>query len=136
MKKRINTKHNRSLKCNKFNKKFSSNEILNKHLDESHNDVSQITDVPECSLCDDKFSTNVDYEEHVNAHVKEINDIDREDLINGYKIFVCSLCDFTSEEAVIIKNHLREHAVQSKSNSKVRATSDKEKNKFKKEEAL
>jgi uncharacterized C2H2 Zn-finger protein len=114
MKKHTNTKHNRSVKCDKCDEKFSSNETLNKHLNESHNDVSQMTDVPECSLCDDKFSTNEDYEEHVNAHLEEINDIDTEDLTNGHEIFVCSLCDFTSGEAVTIKNHLREHAVQSK----------------------
>ena len=79
IKKRINIKHNKSLKCNKCDKKCDSNAILTKHTEESHYDGFQITGVPEFSLCEDTFSTDMEYEEHVNTHLEEINDIDTED---------------------------------------------------------
>ena len=34
-----------------------------------------VTDIPECSLCDDTFNSNEEYTGHINIHLIEIQDI-------------------------------------------------------------
>ena len=65
----------------------------------------------ECSLCEDKFLSSDDYDNHVKEHLEEIKDIDFEYLKNGHEIFDCSKCDFQSNNGEDVKNHLVGHVI-------------------------
>jgi hypothetical protein len=83
----------------------------------------------ECSLCEDNFSTQEEYDKHVNEHLQEVNEIDIESLKSGNEIFKCNLCDFQSGQTVAVKDHLKQHIqiTLSTTNSKLDKTSEKEK---------
>ena len=40
--------------------------------------------VPKCSLCDEKFNTIKEYEEHIQEHKDEIEDLDVTAITNGH----------------------------------------------------
>ena len=96
------------------------------------------SDDHECSLCEDKFSTQKEYDEHVNEHIQEINQIDIETLKGGHELFKCNLCDFQSGDTATVKDHLKDHinTTLSTTNSGVDKTSQKEKKRDAKKEAL
>ena len=72
----------------------------------------------ECSTCEEKFDTYNEYTDHVNEHLKEIEELDIEDLKSGHEVFACSLCKFESNDTEIIKNHLATHVLQTKKSPK------------------
>ena len=49
--------------------------------------VTEQVVVPSCSLCDDNFNTVDEYEEHVQEHKDEIEEIDATVLNNGLELF-------------------------------------------------
>ena len=73
----------------------------------------------ECSLCEDKFTNKDDLEDHNNEHIKEIENIDIEDLKSGHEVFECSRCSFKSNNSDDVKNHLASHVFQK--NTKIKA---------------
>ena len=92
----------------------------------------------ECSLCEDKFRTQEEYDKHVNKHIQEINQIDIETLKGGHDIFKCNLCDFQTGDTATIKDHLKDHINTTlyTTNADVDKTSQKEKKRDAKKEAL
>ena len=92
MKEHFNSKHYNTVNCQKC-------ELLDNHINEHHNNKSSfIKETPkvsepdnhECSLCEDEFSTREDYDEHMNEHIQEINQIDIETLKSSHDIFECN----------------------------------------------
>ena len=69
-------------------------------------------------MCEEKFDKDDEYTDHVNEHLKEIEEIDIEDLKSGHEVFECSLCKFESNDTGIIKNHLANHVLQHKKSPK------------------
>ena len=96
------------------------------------------TDVHVCSLCEDNFSSQEDYDTHVNEHIQEINEIYIESLKGGSEIFKCNLCGFQAGQTVPVKDHLKEHIKTSLSttNCDLDIASQKEKKQNAKIEAL
>ena len=66
-----------------------------------------------CDLCDDKFETRIDFNNHIEEHLKEIREMEPTELLNGHKTFKCNRCDFKSRNKNKIKTHLLEHVNQS-----------------------
>ena len=140
MKEHVTSKHYNTVNCQKC-------ELLDNHINELHNNKSSfIKEAPkvsepydhECSLCEDKFSTQEDYDDHVNEHIQEINQMDIDTLKGSHDIFECNLCDFQSDDTATVKDHLKYHinTTLSTTNADVDKTSQKEKKRDAKKEAL
>ena len=127
MKKHINTKHSKkSYDCYKCHEVFKDETGLKLHMENKHESenkketaakLNSESIVPECSLCDDTFTSQVEYTEHINTHIDEIQGIDFEDLKNRHEMFECSMCDFNSNDLETVKSHLTEHALRPKENT-------------------
>ena len=153
MKKHFNSKHKNTVNCQKCDKVFEIQGLLDNHINEHHNikssprknaddnkitpEVSE-TDDHECSLCEDKFSTQKEYDKHVNDHIQDINQIDIETLKGGHETFKCNLCDFQSGDTPTVKDHLKDHinTTLSTTIADVDKTSQKEKKIYAKKEAI
>ena len=78
IKKHFNTKH---INTEKWDKVFDSMGLLDSHMHKHNNDepsnikeTNSRTILPyECSLCEDNFSSQEDYDTHVNENFQEIN---------------------------------------------------------------
>ena len=68
----------------------------------------------ECALCDDMFSSNPDFQEHL----EEIKEINIYSLTNGHDIFECNLCSFESGHINSIREHLITHVMVPKASEK------------------
>ena len=79
-------------------------------------------------MCEDNFSTQEEYDKHVNEHLQEVNEIDIESLKSGNAIFKCNLCDFQSGQTAAVKDHLKQHIqiTLSTTNYNLDTTSEKE----------
>ena len=77
---------------------------------------------PECSMCQDKFTTSKELNSHIEEHLKEIEDIDVEYLKSGHDEFECSQCEFKSNDDEGVKDHLTSHAMKSYVKAKPRKT--------------
>ena len=79
--------------CNQCEYSSATKMSLIKHINIKHalNPVKQgVTEqvvVPSCSMCDDNFNTVDQYEEHVQEHKDEIEEIDVTVLTNGLELF-------------------------------------------------
>ena len=62
-----------------------------------------------CPLCEDKFLTDEDFNRHINEHLAEIKSMNIEYLKSGHEVFVCSLCNFESNDTNLIRKHLAQH---------------------------
>jgi hypothetical protein len=128
MKKHVNTNHStQSYDCYTCLEVFQSETVLKRHMENKHkgepksDTVEQTNSEPivsECSLCDDKFNSEEEYTDHINAHLEDIQGIDIEDLKNGHEAFACSMCEFNSNDPETVKRHLTEHALKPKLNQK------------------
>ena len=109
--------------CKKCDYKCEKEVTLNKHINTKH--ISELksekviqqdyeTEISECSICDDKFLTEQEYNNHIKEHIEEIKEIDIEYLKSGHEIFDCSTCHFQSNNPVAIKTHLTNHVIQPK----------------------
>ena len=92
MKEPFNSQQYNTVNCQKC-------KLLDNHINEHHNNKSSfIKEAPkvsepddqECSLSEDKFSTQEDYDEHVNEPIQEINQIVIETLKSSHDIFECN----------------------------------------------
>ena len=127
MKKHINTKHSKqSYNCYKCHEVFESETVPKSHTEDKHKSeyISQSAAkldsepiIPECSLCEDRFTSQMEDTEHINTYIDEIQGIDIEDLKNGHEVFECSLCEFNSNDPETVKGHLTEHALKPKENT-------------------
>ena len=98
MEKHINTKYSKkSYKCHEV---FESETVLKSRTEEEHKSeyISQSAAkldsepiIPECSLCEDRFPSQIEYTEHFTTNIDEIHGIDKEDLKNRHEVFECSL---------------------------------------------
>ena len=133
---KLMNKDTNAYNCNQCEYSSATKMSLIKHINTKHalNPVKQVVTeqvvVPSCSLCDDNFNTVEEYEEHVQEHKDEIEEIDVTALTNGLELFECNLCSFESGHEDSIKEHLLDH-VNLPSNA-----SEKEKRKNAKLEAL
>ena len=120
------------------NKDFVDNH-KNEHNDDGHNinirtNNKELTPEEfephghECFLCEDNFSTQEEYDKHVNEHLQEVNEIDIESLKSGDAIFKFNLCDFQSGQTAAVKDHLKQHIqiTLSTTNYNLDTTSEKE----------
>ena len=100
--------------CDTCDYKSTTTLTLTKHKNTKHVIVKQ----SECSMCEEKFDNYNEYTDHINDHLKEIEEINIEDLKSGHEVFECSLCKFESNDTDLIKNHLATHVLQTKKSSK------------------
>ena len=66
------------------------------------------TDV-EWSHCEEKFDSTEEMKDHIEEHLEEIKEIDKEYLKNGCELFACNKCTFNSNDTEKIKMHLSNH---------------------------
>ena len=88
--------------------------MLTKHKKTKH----VIKNKSECSMCEEKFDTYNEYTDYVNDHLKEIEDLDMEDLKSGHEVFERSFCKFESNDTALIKTHLATHVLQTNKSPK------------------
>ena len=91
---------------------FISNDALERHIKINQTDDHEnrkgspsensdsISNVKECSLCEDRFPTNEEFKIHVANNLTDIQEIDIEYLKNGHEIFVCNNCSLESNNAI------------------------------------
>ena len=112
---KLMNKDTNAYNCNQCEYSSATKMSLIKHINTKHalNPVKQVVTeqvvVPSCSLCDDNFNTVEEYEEHVQEHKDEIEEIDVTALTNGLELFECNLCSFESGHEDSIKEHLLYH---------------------------
>ena len=63
-------------------------------------------------LCEDKFSTSKDLNDHNMEHIEETEEIYIECLKHVNESFVCNLCEFNSNNVKKIRQHMINHVVQ------------------------
>ena len=127
MKKHTNTKHSKTMfACEVCKDIFECKNIFEIHKQEVHQDdhafkitdyqdiQNSDTDIPECSLCNDTHNSNVEYTEHINIDLIEIQDINIDDLKKGHENFECNLYVFSSSDSESAKKHLREYTLKPK----------------------
>ena len=78
-------------------------------------------------MCKDKFVSNNELNEHIEEHIKEIKNIDVDDLKGGHKEFECIQCGFKAKDDDGVKSHLVDHAMKSYVNIKRITKTRKEK---------
>ena len=61
------------------------------------------TEVSDCSICDKKFISEEDYNNHIKDHLQEIKNFFIEYLKSGHEIFECNTCKFKSNIPESIK---------------------------------
>ena len=83
-----------SYDCDICDYKSTTALMLTKHNNPKH----VMENKSECSMCEEKFDTYNEYTDHVNDHLKEIEDLDMEDLKSGHEVFECSFCKFESND--------------------------------------
>ena len=81
--------------------------------------------VPKCSLCDEKFNMIKEYEEHIQEHKDEIEDLDVTAITNGHELFECNLCSFESGHEDSVKEHLLDHLSLPSNESKKRTEKER-----------
>ena len=105
-------RHHLYFKCDKCDYRCKTRGCLMKHTNSKHvikQDITKQVSVPKCSLCDDNFNTLKEYEEHIQEHKDEIEDLDVTSITNGHELFECNLCSFESGHEDSIKEHLLDH---------------------------
>ena len=80
------------------------------------------TEISECSICDNKCTSEEDYNTHIKDHLQEIKEIDREYLKSGHEIFECNTCKFKFNIPESIKTHLAKHVFQPKDKRVIKTT--------------
>ena len=75
-------------------------------------------------MCQDKFPTSSELTNHIEEHLKEIEDIDVEYLKSGDEEFECSHCNFKSNDDEHLKD-LKIHAIKSFVKARPRKTREK-----------
>ena len=100
-------------KCQECRYECQNNVTLQKHWNTKHACMATVTkgDTIDqvCGLCEDKFSTTEDFNEHIAEHIEEIENISIESLTNGHDLFECNMCSFESGHEDSVKEHLIEH---------------------------
>ena len=111
-------------KCDHCDFKGKNQVTLSKHVNKKHAQdkaehaqTKTVADL-ECALCDDKFSSNPDFQEHIKEHLEEIKEINIYSLTNGHDIFECNLCSFESGHINSIREHLITHVMVPKASEK------------------
>ena len=110
-----NTIPKEDFNCDQCN--FKSNTIisLNKHTNTKHAKKVEESDIEvkicnsECSLCEDRFSSELELKKHKDEHIEEIEGLDIASLTNEHDLFECNLCSFESGYGDSIREHLIEH---------------------------
>ena len=92
--------------------------MLRKHSNTIHPVmVSQVekakTCTQKCPLCDDRFNTQQDFNDHLQMHLEDIKQMEPKESLDKQVTFKCKVCDFKSRNDKAIKIHLLEHIDQS-----------------------
>lgn len=123
--------------CNMCDFKGKTQVTLKKHMNIKHGvkksiDGSNYNNTElECSLCDDKFHSISELQEHIGEHLEDIEELDIQSLLNEGDMFECNLCSFESGNSDSIREHLVEHVMIPKVPQKVRNKNEKMKKKKK-----
>lgn len=115
-------KHNTNVmkyfKCETCATSFITEIALKKHVNTkhpvlvNHPTTAEMCDL-KCVLCEDKFDSKKDFNDHIKDHLQEIKSMDPKLLWTGHTHFKCNTCDFTSTNNTYIRNHLLEHVNKS-----------------------
>ena len=65
----------------------------------------------ECSHYENTFKSTKELGEHIEEHLEEVQNIDKEYLKNWQVSFVCNKCTFNSNDVDKIKEHLSNHII-------------------------
>ena len=120
----INTKNptievnldNQTFKCDQCEYWCKLEITLKKHINTKHYEKAVLpaavkppkSDL-QCVLCDNIASTQKEFNEHVEGHLKEIRIMEPNHLLYESETFKCKVCNFKSRNKNAVKNHLLDH---------------------------
>ena len=100
-------------KCQECSYECQNHVTLQKHCNTKHAWMATVTKRvaidQECGLCEDKFSTSEDFNQHIAEHIEEIKNISIENLTNGHDLFECNMSSFEFGHEDSVKEHIIEH---------------------------
>ena len=84
---------------------------MNDNTKKTHNEDKKVAEMYEskCGLCEDTFTSNEDFKNHIAEHKEEIDEIDIVSLTNYHEMFKCNLCSFESGYDGSIREHFMDH---------------------------
>ena len=128
------TNHQNQFKCEQCDYMCKREIMLRKHSTTIHPVVvSEVETATTCSqkcpLCDHRFNTQQDFNNHLQMHLEDIKQMEPREPLDNQVFFKCKVCDFKSRNDKTIKVHLLEDIDQSLSYNEEESDPDESENK-------